>query len=177
MTFIFALLLVVVLLACWLLTLLSLPGNWLMVMVTAIYAFFMPCDSRAGIGWPVVVAILIMAILGEVVELVSGAAGTAKAGGTRRGAVFALGGSLLGSILGVFVGLPIPVVGPIFAALLFAGLGAMAGAIFGEFSVGKDLTTSWQIGKAAFGGRLIGSLAKILLGAAMLVVVIAALLV
>jgi uncharacterized protein len=176
MTLIFALLLVIVLLASWLLTLLSLPGNWLMVMATALYAFFMPPDSRAAIGWPVVIAILIMAVLGEIIELVSGAAGTAKAGGTRRGAVFALAGSLVGSILGLFVGLPIPVVGPIFAALLFAGLGAMAGAIFGEFSVGKDLTTSWQIGKAAFGGRLIGSLAKILLGAAMLVVVVAALL-
>jgi uncharacterized protein len=176
MTFIFALLLVIVLLASWLLTLLSLPGNWLMVLATATYAFFVPPDSPAGISWKVVVATLVMAALGEIIELVAGAAGTAKAGGTRRGALFALAGSILGSILGIFIGLPIPLVGPIFAALLFACLGATAGAMLGEFSAGRTLATTWQVGKAAFAGRLLGTLAKILLGATMLLVVIAALL-
>jgi uncharacterized protein len=176
MTFLFALLLVVVLLASWFLTFLNLPGNWLMVMLTAIYAYFMPPDSRAAIGWKVVVAILIMAALGEVVELVASAAGTVKAGGTRRGAMFALLGSVLGGFLGLLIGLPIPIVGPLFAALLFAGLGALIGAMLGEISAGKGLDASWQIGKAAFRGRLAGTLGKLLLGAAMLVVVVAALL-
>jgi uncharacterized protein len=175
MTFLFALLLVVVLLASWLLTFLNLPGNWLMVLATAIYAYFMPAGSRAAIGWKVVVAILIMAALGEVVELLASAAGTVKAGGTRRGALSALLGSMLGGILGVLIGLPIPIVGPLFAALLFAGLGALIGAMLGEISAGKSFDASWQIGKAAFGGRLIGTLAKLAFGAAMLVVVVVAL--
>jgi uncharacterized protein len=175
MTLIFALLLVVVLLASWLLTFLNLPGNWLMVLATAVYACFVPPDSRAAIGWKVVVAILVMAILGEIVELIAGAAGTVKAGGTRRGALFALLGSVVGGFVGILVGVPIPIVGPVFAALLFAGLGAMTGAMLGEISVGKSLGTSWQVGKAAFRGRLIGTLGKTLLGAAMLVLVIAAL--
>jgi uncharacterized protein len=177
MIFIFALLLVVVLLAGLVLTLLNMPGNWLMVAATAVYAYFTPPDSRAAIGWKVVVAILIMAILGEVVELVAGAAGTAKAGGSRRGVLFALTGSILGSILGIFVGLPIPVVGSVIAALLFAGLGALAGAMLGEMSVGKRLDASWRIGKAAFRGRLAGTLAKVAVGTAILVVVVVALLV
>ena len=38
MAVVFALTLFLVLLACWLLTLLALPGNWLMVVATSIYA-------------------------------------------------------------------------------------------------------------------------------------------
>jgi hypothetical protein len=58
---------------------------------------------------------------------------------------------------------PIPVIGSVVAAVLFAGLGAMAGAILGEVSAGQRLDTSWQIGKAAFWGRLAGTLGKMLL--------------
>jgi uncharacterized protein len=177
MTLVFVALLVVVLLVGWLLTLLSLPGNWLMVAATAVHAYFVPPDSRAAIDWKVVVAILIMAILGEVVELVAGAAGTAKAGGSRRGVLLALAGSVLGSILGLFAGLPIPVVGSVIAALLFAGLGALAGAVLGEMSVGRNLDASWRIGKAAFRGRLAGTLAKTAVGSAIVLVVVVALLV
>ena len=175
MALLFALLLITALLASWLLTVLNLPGNWLMVLATAIYSYCVPADSAAAVGWKVVLAILIMAVLGEVVELLAGAAGTAKAGGSRRGALFALVGSMGGGLLGVFVGLPIPIVGSIFGALLFACLGALIGAMFGEMSAGKGLNASWQIGKAAFGGRLAGTLGKVVLGSAMVFVVIIAL--
>jgi uncharacterized protein len=80
-----------------------------------------------------------------------------------------------GGLLGVFVGVPIPIVGSIFGALLFACLGALIGAMFGEMSTGKGLNASWQIGKAAFGGRLAGTLGKVFLGSAMVLVVIVAL--
>ena len=175
MTLLFALLLIIVLLASWVLTLLSLPGNWLMVTATAVYAYLVPAGSRAAIGWKVVVAILVLAALGEVVELLAGAAGAARAGGSRRGAALALLGSLVGAIVGVVVGLPIPLAGSVIAALLFAGLGAMAGAILGEVWVGRNLGASWQIGAAAFRGRLIGTLGKMLIGGLIVATVIAAL--
>jgi uncharacterized protein len=177
MTILFALLLIVVLLAGWILTLLNMPGNWLMVLAVAVYSCLMPSGSSAAIGGKTVTAILVLAVLGEVVELAASAAGTTKAGGSRRGALFALVGSMFGAFLGIFVGVPIPIVGPIFGALLFACLGAMAGAIFGEISAGKGLNTSWRIGKAAFAGRLAGTLGKILLGTAIVLVAIVALLV
>ena len=75
----------------------------------------------------------------------------------------------------MFVGLPVPVVGSILGALLFAGVGALAGAMLGELWAGKDWNSSWRIGKAAFRGRLAGTLAKICLGGLMVVVVIVAL--
>ena len=175
MTIIFALLLIVVLSGCWALTLFGLPGNWLTLVVTAIYACLMPAKWSAGIGWKPVAVLFAIATLGEAVELLAATAGTAKAGGTRRGAVLALGGSVVGAVVGIFVGIPIPLVGPILAALLFAGLGALAGAMLGERWAGRDWNTSWRIGKAAFGGRLVGTLAKMSLGAVMIVVVIIAL--
>lgn len=87
MAIFFALLLILVLLGCWLLTLLGLPGNWLMVAVTAVYAYFVPAQSPIAFGWKTVVAILALAALGEMVELLASAFGVIKSGGSRRGAV------------------------------------------------------------------------------------------
>ena len=170
-----SLLLVLLLLACLFLTLLGMPGNWLMVAVTAVYASFVPAQSPAALGWKTVLVLLLLAALGEVVELLAGAMGTARAGGSRRGAVLALVGSLAGGLLGMFVGLPIPLVGPILAAVLFAAVGAMTGAILGELHSGRDVSASWRIAKLAFWGRLAGTAGKLLLGAAMVAAVVVAL--
>ena len=61
-----------------------------------------------------------MAAAGEAVELAAGSLGVAKAGGSKRGAVLALLGSLLGGVVGLFVGLPIPIVGPLLAGVAMA---------------------------------------------------------
>jgi uncharacterized protein YqgC (DUF456 family) len=176
MAFVFALLLILVLAGCWLLTMLGLPGNWLIVAATAIYAWLMPAGTSAAIGWRTVVAMLILAVLGEVIELVASAVGVSKTGGSRRSAVMALAGSLVGSVVGIVVGVPIPVLGSVIAAVLFAAIGAMAGAVLGELSIGQSASTGWRVGKAAFWGRLAGTLGKMLLGAIMIAVVIAAML-
>jgi uncharacterized protein len=176
MAIFFALLLILILLGCWSSTLLGLPGNWLMVVVTAAYAFLVPAQWPAAFGWRALVAMLVLAALGEIVELLASVMGVTKTGGSRRGAVMALVGSIVGGILGVFIGMPIPLIGPVLAAVFFAGLGAMAGTILGEISVGQRLDTSWQIGKAAFWGRLAGTLGKMLLGTAMIAVVVVAML-
>ncbi len=176
MNLLLAILLIVAALACWALTLLNVPGNWLMVGAAALYAYFVPADARVAIGWTVVATLLALAALGEMLEFLASAAGTTKAGGSVRAAVLALVGSLVGAVFGAVLGLPIPLVGPIFAALLFAGLGAMAGALLGERWAGKNLDASWPVGKAAFWGRLLGTLGKVLVGAVMAAVLTAAIL-
>jgi uncharacterized protein len=175
MAVVLALILIFVLLACWLLTLLALPGNWLMAAATAVYAYLVPAQSSAALGWKTVAALLALAALGEIVELAAGALGVAKAGGSRRGALLALAGSIVGAILGAFLGAPIVLVGSLVAAVLFAGLGAMAGAIVGEIWAGQRLDATWRIAKLAFWGRLAGTLGKILVGAMMVAIVVAAL--
>ncbi len=174
MVYFFALLLLVVLLMSWTTTLLGLPGNWLIVLATAVYAYFTPEGSRLAIGGGVVVTLLVLAALGEGVELLAGVWGTARVGASRRSAVLALLGSLIGAVVGMFLGLPIPLVGPFVAAVLFACLGAMGGAMLGERWAGKKLDATWQAGRAAFWGRLAGTLGKSLIGAVMVATVIAA---
>jgi len=176
MAIIFALLLILFLVACWLLTLLGMPGNWLMAGAVAVYAWLMPAQSPVALGWRTVAALLVLAALGETVELLAGTLGVAKAGGSRRGALLALAGSIFGGMVGIFVGLPVPLIGPVVAVVLFAGLGAMAGAILGETWAGRDADTSWRVAKLAFWGRLAGTLGKIILGAVMIVIVLAAIL-
>jgi len=150
MALVFAALLVVVLLTSWVLTVLGLPGNWLMATTTGLYAFFVPAQSPVALGWRTVVALLALAAFGEIIELLAGVLGVAKGGGSRRGALMALAGSIVGGTVGIFIGVPVPLVGSLVAAVLFAGLGAMAGAILGETWAGRDLGTSWQIGRLAF---------------------------
>jgi uncharacterized protein len=167
MTILWAFLLLMTLALAWVLTVLGMPGNWLMVAAVIVYVLIVPADSALGIGWGVAIALVIMATLGELLEFLAGALGVAKAGGSRRGAVLALAGGLLGGLMGLFVGLPIPVVGSLVAAVLLAGAGAMVGAVLGEQWKGRDFDQSWKVGKAAFWGRLLGTAAKTVLGAVM----------
>jgi uncharacterized protein YqgC (DUF456 family) len=145
----------------WLLTLFSLPGNWLSVAALALFAGLMPAADEWGIGWPVVITALIVAIAGEIAELAASALGAARHGGSKRGAALAMVGSIIGAVLGASLGLPIPVVGPIAGVVLGAGLGAFCGAVLGEFWKGRPAGQAWLVGQGAFWGRLAGSLAKI----------------
>lgn len=156
--------------AGWLLTLLSLPGNWVIVAAAAVYAWLMPAGSGRAIGWTVVFALLGLAVLAELLELATSAMGTAKAGGSKRGAALAVVGSVAGAITGALVGLPIPLVGSVVAAVLFAALGAMGGAMLGETWKGRALRESWEVGQGAFVGRLLGTLAKTTIASAMAVI-------
>src|SRR4051812_37870152 len=137
MAYLCAALLIVVLPILWLSNFLGLPGNWFIVAAAGLYAWLMPTDVRVAIGWPVVGVVASLAVLGEVVELAASAAGVRKVGGSRRGAVLALFGSVADAIAGLFVGIPVPVVGSLLAAFLFAGLGALAGAMLGEMWKGR----------------------------------------
>jgi uncharacterized protein YqgC (DUF456 family) len=169
MYIVWALLLLLVLASGWILTLLAMPGNWLMVASAAVYVLLVPKGSPAAIGWGAVTVLLALALVGEMVELVAAALGVARIGGSRRGALLALLGSMAGAMAGVIVGLPIPVVGPVVAAVLFACLGALAGAMFGETWKGRSLGESWRIGKGAFWGRLLGTATKVIIASVMVV--------
>ncbi len=170
-----AILFVVVLVASWLAQLVGLPGNWAIVTVAALYAWLLPGEHLTAIGWRAVGILLALAVLGEIVEFAAGAVGVSTAGGSRRGAVLAIAGSLVGGIVGLFIGLPIPVIGSLVSAVLFGGLGALAGAVLGETWKGRDFDASLEIGKAAFLGRLLGTVAKMVVCTLMVVVALGAL--
>jgi uncharacterized protein len=165
-----------VLAAGWVMTVLALPGNWLIVAAAAVYAGLVPVEeSRLGLGWQVVVALAILAVVGELVEMVAAARGVRQAGGSRWSALMALFGSVVGAVVGMIVGVPIPIVGSLVAAIVFAGLGAAVGAVMGESLLGRNWNDSREIGIAAFRGRLLGTLGKMLVGSVMVAVAICAL--
>ncbi|NOY30453.1 MAG: DUF456 domain-containing protein [Planctomycetes bacterium] len=150
----------------WTLTLLGLPGNWLMVLSAALYAWIGPASGILQIGWLAVLSITALAVVGELAELATSVWGAHRAGGSRRAAVFSLFGSMGGAIVGVMLGLPIPILGPPVAALLGGALGALAGAAFAEHSLGEAPGQSLRVGHAAFWGRILGTGAKTLAGTA-----------
>jgi len=175
MDFFWAFLLVAILLVGWVLTVVGMPGNWLVVAAVVGYVLLVPPASPVSIGWAVVLVLVILASLGELVEFLAGALGTAKAGGSKRGAVLALIGSLVGAIVGLVVGSPVPVVGSLIAGVLFAAVGAFVGAVVGEQWKGRNLDDSLRVGRGAFWGRLLGTVAKTAIGAAMVATTLVAL--
>ncbi len=159
----------------WLLTLFSLPGNWLMVGATALFAALVAPDSLAAIDWATVIALTALAAVGEIVETAAAALGAARHGGSKRAALLAVVGSVVGSLIGAGVGVPIPVVGSVVGAILFAGIGAMVGAVLGEEWKGTAGPQVWRVGQAAFWGRLLGTLGKVTIASVMVVVALLAL--
>jgi uncharacterized protein YqgC (DUF456 family) len=173
MTFLWALLFFLAALVFWSLNLVGLPGNWMIVGATVLYAGLISKGDGGNMRWTAVAIVTSLALVGELVELGASATGVRRVGGSRRGAVLALIGSVGGAMTGLFVGVPIPVIGSVIAALAFAGLGAFLGAMFGEYTAGRSLADSWKIGLAAFWGRMFGTFAKTLIGAVMAGVAIA----
>lgn len=162
-------LLLVVAAAGWALTLLGMPGTWLMVAGAALYAWLGPSEGVLQLGWSGVLFLAVVAALGEIAETASGMLIARRAGGSRRAAWFSLAGSFAGALVGAGLGAPLPVVGPMAGAVLGGALGAMAGAAAGEYSRGERHGHSLQVGRAAFRGRLVGTGAKVV-AASLLVV-------
>jgi uncharacterized protein len=155
--------------AAWLfLVLLGLPGNWLMLISTALVAWLY-WDEGMFSRWTLL-AVLGIAVLGEVLEFVAGAVGTKQAGGSRGGAFGALAGGLIGAAAGTFV-IPIPVIG----SLLGACGGAFLGALSMELAGGREMEPAVRSGLGAGVGRFFGTVVKLVVGAAIwLIVAVAA---
>ena len=166
-----AALLAITCLAAWGLNLIALPGNWISIGALSLYVWLGPETGRAAIGIYVLVAALLLAVLGELLEFAAAAVGAKRAGASRRSTLYALIGSVAGAILGAVIGIPIPAVGSILAAILFGGVGATLGAMYGEWSQGRPWRESWAIGHAAFWGRTMGMLGKLLAGMAIVLLV------
>jgi uncharacterized protein YqgC (DUF456 family) len=175
MAIFWAIVLVVFAIGLWALNVIGLPGNWLVLAAAVLYAVLTPSDQSLGIEWPTLAALLVLALFGELLEFLASALGASQAGGSRRSAALALGGSLVGGVLGLFVGFPIPVIGPVVAALLLGGAGALVGAALGERWKGRNWDDSVRVGQAAFWGRLLGTLGKAFVGTLMMILILVAL--
>ncbi|TWU28527.1 DUF456 domain-containing protein [Bythopirellula polymerisocia] len=155
-----AILLVLTLAIGWILTLVAMPGIWLMVLAAAGYAWLGPQTGLPQLQWSTVIVLTVLAGVGEIAEFAAGMVGAHRAGGSRRAAIFSLIGSLIGAISGATVGIPIPILGSAIAAVVGGALGAFGGAAFAEHTRGELAGHSLKVGQAAFWGRILGTGAK-----------------
>jgi uncharacterized protein len=176
MALLWAILLIVAIGAAWCTNVVGLPGNWLILAIAVLYWILRPLGAAASLNTIALAIIAALAALGELLEIIMSSAGVAKAGGGKRSAVYAILGSVIGGCAGLVIGVPLPVFGPLAGSLFFGSLGAMAGAMLSELSSGKSWPRAFQIAKAAFLGRALGTLAKLAVGLAMICVVIVGLL-
>ena len=153
----------------WLINFFGLPGNWLILVAAVVWMFFGPAEFQYG--WLVPVLLLALALLGEAIEFGASVLGAKKLGGSNRGATCSVVGSIAGGIAGAILGIPIPIplVGMLLGSILFAGIGAWIGASIGEQWDGKTVKESVQIGGAAFMGRVLGTVGKVVVGFVMAV--------
>jgi uncharacterized protein YqgC (DUF456 family) len=157
---------------CWLVSFFMMPGNWVMVALAAVCAFFLPeQEGGLGVSWWAVLVLALLAGLGELIEFAAGAAGAAKQGASRRAMMLSLVGAIIGSVAGAIIGLPIPFVGPVVAALGGAGAGAFLGAYLGETWKGRSGEERMNVSKGALVGRLLGTVGKLMVGSVMVVYV------
>lgn len=132
---------------------LTLPGIWLMVAVSALCLWWQP----ELITWKAVLTLGILALIAEAVEFFASAAGSKKFGGSKRGALGSIVGTILGAIAGTVM-IPIPIMGTILGGILGAGLGAM---IVERAIVQQTWTDSMKSGGGAAAGRAVSIFVKL----------------
>ena len=137
------------------LTLLTLPGIWFAILVAGLAQWWQIAQRGTEMfSWWTLGTCVALGIMAELIELFAAAAGSAKAGGTRRGAIGSIIGGVLGAIVGSFF---LPPLGTILGAA--AGAGVMA--LLLERSGGKKTwAESTKIGAGAAAGRLVATICK-----------------
>ena len=153
---------------CVVLVVVQLPGTWMLLGLAAIIEYidtaYLPDGPQQTFGWWVLGGGLAIAVIGEIIEFVAGAAGAKKGGSSTRGMV----GALIGGIVGIFIFTPLFFFVPIFGAFLGAILGTFVGAVVGELTGGQ--TTIQGTMKPAIGatiGRIVGTTSKVGIAIAM----------
>ena len=158
MIYVYAILLVCVNAGFLVMTLFLLPGNWLMIAATIGVAIWQWDAGMFSIY--VLIAICMLALIGELVEFFTSAIAVRKSGGTRKGSIGALLGGLPGGLVGTVV-IPIPVVGTLIGAAVGAATGAF---LFEQWFTDRQTEESARSGAAAGAGVLIGTVVKFILG-------------
>ena len=132
----------------------GLPGNWLIIGLAGLWAFF---SEPGHFGWQYFGLITGLALLGELAEFLAGHFGAKFYGGSTEGSYGGIVGAIAGGIFG--------------AAFLF-GLGALPGALAGGFtgcfivekSRGADTRSSLRAAWGATLGRFGGFVVKMSIG-------------
>jgi uncharacterized protein YqgC (DUF456 family) len=143
---------------CWLMLVpFTLPGNWLMIISTCLFAWW-KWDIEV-FSWPLLIGVTVLALIAEMIEFFAGAGGAKKAGAGWLGAGAAILGAIIGALVGTFA-IPVPVFGTMLGACLGAGLFTW----IVERITGREQDASVRSGVGAGTGVLIGTVSKFCIG-------------
>ncbi len=159
MIYLAASLLLLLMFAAWLSNFVSLPGNWINILLLGLWKLFYP---EMPAGWWFFLAVILLAALGEALELLTQWWGGRRYGSSSRGNW----GSLLGALAGAILGAPI-LLG--LGAFPGAIAGAFAGSLLVELTGGRRLSQALTGAKGAMYGRVLGFAAKAGLGMVILI--------
>jgi len=139
----------------------SLPANWVVLGILALWRFLYP-EQAAGMDSTFFIIAGGLALLGELLEFGVQMLGAKRYGSTGKGNV----GGIVGAIAGAIMGAP-----------FFFGLGALGGALLGayggclivEIAQGRPFDVAVQSAKGAFFGKFLGMGVKFGIGVCLLV--------
>lgn len=132
---------------------LGLPGLWVMVIGVIGYGWL--TDFRT-VGVATIAIVLVLAFVGEIIEMWVGFRLTKRYGGSNR----AGWGALIGGIVGAVIGVPVPIIGSVIGAFV----GSFAGAMLFEYTLSATTSTAVRAGWGAVLGRAAAAAVKIALG-------------
>lgn len=135
----------------------GLPGNWLIVLTTFLFALWRRGDGVFSVY--TLIAIIALCVIAELIEFFAAMGGARKAGAGWVASFGAIAGAITGAILGTIL-IPIPFFGTLIGACTGAGLLAWGLG----FSGGKDMQESVRHGVGAGLGQFLGITTKIALG-------------
>ena len=138
---------------------LGLPGLWVMVLAVLAYGWLTDFQS---IGLATIVAVVGLAVVGEVIEAWLGFGLARRYGGSKR----AGWGALLGGLVGAIVGVPVPIIGSVIGAFI----GSFAGAVIFEYTKTAAAGVAVRAGWGALLGRAAATAAKTAVGVIIAVV-------
>lgn len=152
----FWLTLLVIVNAFWLaLVFFALPGSWLMIITVISFSLW----QKGIFSVYTIIAAVILAIIGEILEFISGARGVKSAGGSKKAVFAAIIGAVVGAIVGTAV-IPIPLIGTLAGTTLGAGLAVLLVEKTGGVVFKKALKSATGAGV----GQLLGVSAKFVIG-------------
>jgi len=162
MIYFWAVVLILVNAVCLSLVAFAVPGNWLMVIATAAFAWWHRDHNLISVYTLIVITAL--AVLGELLELFGGAGAAKRAGAGFWGSVGAIAGAISGAVLGTFL-IPVPIIG----TLTGSAIGAAAGSVILSGAKGQDKRGHLALHTGL--GQFLGSSMKLMVGVAIWFVV------
>ncbi len=142
---------------CLVLVLFGIPGNWLMVILTCLFAWW---QWNTGVfSGGTLVAIMILALMGELIEFLAGMIGARRSGTSWHGSIAAIVGAIVGALVGTFA-ISIPLVGTLVGASAGAGLAVWVI----ETARGQSAEHSLRRAVHAGLGQILGTSSKIAVG-------------